>query len=235
EVTLEILGADGALVRRFSSASRGAGRPGAPDMATGSFGGGSEARLEKGAGMHRFIWDLRYPGAWDPDRGAPEGRGPMAVPGSYQARLTAGGRSTTQTFRVYIDPRVAEDGVTQEQLQEQLAFNLEVRDALSLARKAAVRVDSLLAGIDQAAAEAGDAAAAPQELDRLRAALVTHAVRYSQPMLIDQLEYLLDMTTRADQQPGRDAYARYDQLRGELAAIEEALDRIERSDAAARR
>ncbi|HEY5657425.1 MAG TPA: hypothetical protein VIY27_06515, partial [Myxococcota bacterium] len=60
-------------------------------------------------------------------------------------------------------------------------------------------------------------------------------VRYSQPMLIDQLEYLLDMTTRADQQPGRDAYARYDQLRGELAALEEALDRIERSDAAARR
>jgi hypothetical protein len=52
-------------------------------------------------------------------------------------------------------------------------------------------------------------------------------------MVIDQLEYLFEMTTRADQQPGRDAYARYEQLRGELAEIEQALERIERSDVAA--
>jgi hypothetical protein len=155
----------------------------------------------------------------------------MVVPGTYQARLTVDGTSTTQSFRVYIDPRVAEDGVTQEHLQEQLALNLTVRDALSQARRAAVRVDSLIAGIDQAGGEA--AGAAREELATLRAALVTHHVRYSQPMLIDQLEYLLEMTTEADQQPGRDAYARYEQLRGELDEIEQVLERIKRSDVAA--
>ncbi len=233
DIALEIMDADGQVIRRFTSAGRSAGRPGGPDMATGFFRGGSPARLEKSAGMHRFIWDLRYPGAWDPNRGAPEGGGPMAVPGTYQARLTVGGRSTTQTFRVYVDPRVAEDGVTQEDLEAQLAFNLQARDALSLARKAAVRVDSLIAGIDQAGGQATDAAAAREELAALRATLVTHWVRYSQPMLIDQLEYLSGMTTRADQLPGRDAYARYEQLRAELAEIEQTLERIERSDVAA--
>jgi hypothetical protein len=157
----------------------------------------------------------------------------MVVPGTYQARLTVDGTSTTQSFRVYIDPRVAEDGVTQEHLQEQLALNLEVRDALSQARKAAVRVDSLIAGIDRAGGQGTDIGAAREELGTLQAALVTHHVRYSQPMLIDQLEYLLNMTTEADQQPGRDAHARYEQLRGELAEIEQALERIERSEVAA--
>ncbi len=233
EVTLEILDADGDMVRRFTSAGQRPSPQEAPGMGASFFGIAPTPRLETGAGMHRFIWDLRYPGAWDPDRGAPGGRGPMAVPGTYQARLTVDGASTTQSFRVYIDPRVAEDGVTHEHLQEQLAFNLKVRDALSLARKAAVRVDSLLAGIDRAGGEATDIAAVQEELATLRATLVTHSVRYSQPMLIDQLEYLLGMTARADQQPGRDAHARYEQLHQELAEVEEALQRIERSDVAA--
>jgi photosystem II stability/assembly factor-like uncharacterized protein len=231
DISLEILDADGELVRRIGSAGPSGGRTAGPSMATGFFGSGPPPRIEKGAGMHRFIWDLRYPGAWDPERGAPGGRAPMVVPGTYQARLTVDGTSTTQSFRVYIDPRVAEDGVTQEHLQEQLALNLTVRDALSQARRAAVRVDSLIAGIDQAGGEA--AGAAREELATLRAALVTHHVRYSQPMLIDQLEYLLEMTTEADQQPGRDAYARYEQLRGELDEIEQVLERIKRSDVAA--
>ena len=232
DITLEILGADGVLVRRFTSAGARGGRQPGPSMAMGFFGDGPPPRLEKGAGMHRFIWDLRYPGAWDPDRGAPGGRGPMVVPGTYQARLTVDGASLTQSFRVYIDPRVAEDGVTQEHLQEQLALNLKVREAWSLARKAAVRVDSLLAGMARAGGQGTDVGAAREELAALRAALVTHEVRYSQPMLIDQLEYLFGMTTRADQQPGRDAYTRYEQLRGELAEIQQALQRIERSDVA---
>ncbi len=233
DISLEILDADGELVRRIVSAGPGGGRMAGPSMATDFFGEGPPPQLEKGAGMHRFIWDLRYPGAWDPDRGAPGGRGPMVVPGTYQARLTVEGASTTQSFRVYIDPRVAEDGVTQGHLQEQLALNLKVRDAWSLARKAALRVDSLMAGMDPAGGQGTDIDAARAELATLRAALVTHEVRYSQPMLIDQLEYLFEMTTRADQQPGRDAYTRYEQLRAELAEIEQALERIERSDVAA--
>ncbi len=58
------------------------------------------------AGMHRFVWDLRYalPKAvrssfWGP-------AGPLAVPGNYIVKLTANGRSSTQPLTIKLDPRV---------------------------------------------------------------------------------------------------------------------------------
>jgi hypothetical protein len=61
-----------------------------------------------GAGMHRFLWDLRY--------GAPAGLrrqnrldaepGVRAPPGRYTVRLNAGGRSLEQPLVVSKDPRV---------------------------------------------------------------------------------------------------------------------------------
>ncbi|MBK9314422.1 MAG: hypothetical protein IPM55_09295 [Acidobacteria bacterium] len=71
--------------------------------------------------MNRFIWDLRYPGV----DGAFFG-GPIAAPGKYQARLSIGSRSQMRSFEVKMDPRVAADGVTVADLQEQLDFSLRV-------------------------------------------------------------------------------------------------------------
>ena len=39
------------------------------------------------------------------------------------------------------------------------------------------------------------------------------------PQLIDQMNYLYRMLGRADQQPGDDAMARMEQLRGELTEV----------------
>src|SRR5437762_1702216 len=58
------------------------------------------------AGMHRFIWDLRYAlpkgvrsSFWGPS-------GPLAVPGNYIVKLTANGKSSTQPLTIKLDPRV---------------------------------------------------------------------------------------------------------------------------------
>ena len=58
------------------------------------------------AGMHRFVWDLRYPipkgvrrSFWGP-------AGPLAVPGNYTVKLTANGKSSTQPLTIKPDPRV---------------------------------------------------------------------------------------------------------------------------------
>jgi len=61
------------------------------------------------AGLNRFEWDLRYPGAtafpcmimWN---ASPE-LGPKAPPGRYQVRLTANGVTETRPFEVRRDPR----------------------------------------------------------------------------------------------------------------------------------
>src|SRR5882762_728136 len=58
------------------------------------------------AGMHRFVWDLRYAlpkgmrrSFWGP-------AGPLAAPGNYTVKLTANGKSSTQPLTIKLDPRV---------------------------------------------------------------------------------------------------------------------------------
>ena len=91
EVSLEILDASGKSIRKFSST---AAVESAPTDEEDQGGGGRRGRgatvpLDAKSGMHRFTWDLRYPGPWQ-SASRPEGpNGPAAVPGKYQVRITA--------------------------------------------------------------------------------------------------------------------------------------------------
>jgi hypothetical protein len=156
--------------------------------------------------MHRFVWDLAWPGPWDAGRG--NGRnGPAAVPGTYTVRLTVGDWSATRPLVVRIDPRIAREGVTQADLEAQLAHNLRVRDMVT-------EVNRLVARVAEAKRTAtGDALA---RLNALEATLVTPPIRYSRPGLQAQIQYLYGLGTQADQRMGRDAAERYQTLRREL-------------------
>ena len=63
-------------------------------------------------------------------------------------------------------------------------------------------------------------------LAALEAQLVTSPVRYSTPMLRDQINYLYGLISGADQTVGRDALERYAELRKELDAHAAALRQI---------
>jgi photosystem II stability/assembly factor-like uncharacterized protein len=219
-VTLEIFDAGGKLVRRFQSEEAqadGKERPSPNRPRAGS------SELATTPGLHRLIWDLRYPGPWSASPGGRGDRGPMVAPGSYTLRLTVdtstSGKpwTSTTTLAVRADPRIAKAGVTQREMEEQLAHNLRVRDALSEARRAAARVTAALKRLDGATGRAADTLRALSVLDT---ALTTNSIRYSQPKLVDQLEYLYGMTTSADQRIGRDAVARLRELEGELKQIQ---------------
>ena len=72
--------------------------------------------LSAKAGMQRFVWNLRYP----PPEGFPrtfpisaifsdtpsQPEGPLASPGEYTVKLTAGGKQLTQKLTLKMDPRV---------------------------------------------------------------------------------------------------------------------------------
>ena len=164
--------------------------------------------------MNRFVWDLRYPGGpassgGDMEGGGFGGGGPMAAPGTYRARLTAGGVTKTESFVVKIDPRVAKDGVTVADLAEQTRFALKVRDALADARQLAGRVRQAL-----------DAKRDDQtKLQSLWDRLTTKSGPYEDQMFIDQLSNVNREINQADQKVGASAYERYAELMKEWAAL----------------
>jgi hypothetical protein len=222
-ITLEVVDASGAVIRRFSS--EGAGereqnpeQPGmrAPEMVTVG-----TPRLPNATGLNRFTWDLTLAPPIDPTRerggggggGGGRGTGPAIVPGSYTVRLAAGGKTMTQPLTVLIDPREAKDGVTIADLREQFQHNMRVRDMVSEVNQLVANVESARQRLKNAGGAAADTLL---RLDALREKLVTPAIRYSKPELQAHIQYLYSMTTQADQKIGRDAIDRYRVLRTEL-------------------
>ncbi len=209
-LTLDILDAKGTVVRSFSASDAEA----APAARGGRFGGVA-SRLTKNAGMNRFIWDLTTNGPWTAGVGAGGGRsggGPAVVPGRYTARLTAG-TAQTQPFTVRVDPRSAADGITVADLQAQYDHNIKVLELVSEVNKLVAALEEQRTRLAKAAGVAVDTA---RSVNEIRATVVMPAVRYSKPELQSHIQYLYGMTNQADQRIGRDATARYVQLRKEL-------------------
>jgi photosystem II stability/assembly factor-like uncharacterized protein len=210
DVKLEILDAAGAVVRSYSNATPAAG----PTGRGGRRGGGLPSALPTKTGMNRFVWDLRYAGGppssgGDMEGGGFGGVGPMVAPGSYKARLTAGGVTKTETLVVKIDPRVAKDGITALDLAEQTKFGLKVRDALAEARQLVTRIRQASDG------KRGDQA----KLAAVLARLVTKSGPYEDQMFIDQMSNVGREIGQADQKVGASAYERFTQLTKEWASI----------------
>jgi photosystem II stability/assembly factor-like uncharacterized protein len=99
-------------------------------------------RVEKYAGVHRFIWDLRYPPAVNLPFGTLSAywgggvEGPIVVPGTYQVKLEVDGQTHLEEFEVRKDPRVP---ATQEDLEAQFDLLMKIRNKLDEAHKTVLR------------------------------------------------------------------------------------------------
>jgi hypothetical protein len=115
DLALEIVDATGAVVRRYERGVNPNPDPRAlghwPDLWIASW-----PELKAEPGLHRFVWDLRYPRplvtnyafpiSAIPGRTVPEPLGPFVRPGTYTVRLLVNGDTLTQPVRVRMDPRV---------------------------------------------------------------------------------------------------------------------------------
>ncbi len=128
EIKIEILDAGGSVIRSYSSKrNEPLDEPLDPDDKK------PEKQIKVEDGLNRFVWDLHYEEAhrvpgyylWEYGDGA---RGPLAVPGKYQVRLTANGKSETEAFELKIDPRVT---VSQADLEKQFKLEMDVREQLN--------------------------------------------------------------------------------------------------------
>ena len=94
--------------------------------------------------MNRFVWDMRYAGAKDfPNMilWAGSTRGPLAPPGTYQVRLTASGETRTQSFTISRNPAI--QGLTDADLVEQFTLARQIRDKVTQANEAVIRIRSV--------------------------------------------------------------------------------------------
>jgi photosystem II stability/assembly factor-like uncharacterized protein len=160
EVTLEFLDGQGHLVHKFSSRPDESAEPSSPGDDEDRFFARGPQSLPAKSGLNRFAWDLRYPDAsrfkglvlWG---GGLDG--PSVVPGTYRVRLTAAGRSQTQTLEVRKDPRLS---TTLADYQKRFDLHLEIRDKLTETHDAIVRLrdvrDQIKAVADRASGVAKD-------------------------------------------------------------------------------
>ncbi len=145
-VVLEVLDASGKVVRRIEGSAAIERRvKEANDLAEQGTGWRQPAPPPRKAGVNRYVWDLRYPGATVFDGlivwSARPDRGPLAVPGDYRVRVTALGQSATVPYPVRIDPRL--EGVSVADLQAQFDLAVRIRDRTSDAHEAVLRIRDL--------------------------------------------------------------------------------------------
>ncbi len=93
--------------------------------------GPKPVKLTHYAGLNSFVWDMRYPNAvaiphsplW-----AGSVRGPRALPGNYQVRLTVDGKSETRPLLIEPDPRRT---ATEEALRAQFDLHQQINAELT--------------------------------------------------------------------------------------------------------
>jgi photosystem II stability/assembly factor-like uncharacterized protein len=182
-VTLEILDSAGTLVRRYRSDD--ALEPTAEELARGLIPPHwikPAAVLPATAGMHRWVWDLRYPAPRATTRGYPISavphatppipEGPLALPGEYRVRLTVDGRRLEAPLTLRQDPRVQLPAAA---LEEQLRLALQLARLLDESSGAVLTAKSLQAQLKERAPGGAAAPAINDYQRRLDALLGTAA------------------------------------------------------------
>lgn len=142
KVVVDVLDAKGQVIRTFTGVPEDDKRqPGEGDFD----GPAGPAPPPRKAGLNRFRWDLRYPGAttfegmilWS----ARADLGPVAPPGDYQIRVTANGASETQPYKIVKDPRLTL--FSDADLHKQFELSIQVRDRTSEANEAVILIRDL--------------------------------------------------------------------------------------------
>jgi photosystem II stability/assembly factor-like uncharacterized protein len=152
-VVVEILDADGALIRKFI------GDKPVEKTAEGNWWSRGESKPTTAAGLNSFSWNLRYPGATIFDGmimwGARPQNGPKAPLGDYQVRLTAGNYTATKKFKVTINPNLKD--ISEVDLKETFDLAIKIRDRESAANQAVIDIRKVRTRLNDALKANADA------------------------------------------------------------------------------
>jgi hypothetical protein len=221
-VTLEIVDAAGKVVRRYASDDKPEQtREEMEKQLIPMYWLRMPSVLPATAGMHRWVWDLRYatptatryeyPISAVPRATPRTPQGPLALPGTYTVRLKANGKTLTAPLTVKMDPRVTASRAELENL---------------------FRVESQLAGlVNDSARAALEAHSAREQIEKLtkNASADTKESLESQGKALDALLKGKEKSSGGEAEPGLDDVA------GEAAGLYAQVGQADAAPTAAQR
>jgi len=231
EITLEISDHSGKVIRKYSSKEKKEEEEKLRDEPEEE-----EAKalkvLPAEAGLNRFVWDLRLE---PPTRVAGaaftdyEPKGPWALPGTYQAKLTVAGKSLTQPIELKLDPRVK---TPQADLEKQHALAVKIRDRVNEAHSTINKIRDLRAQIKALKKRLGEGAehkaivAAADQFDKAMTAVEEELIQVKNKASEDSLNFPVKLNDRfvqlagvvssADAAPPQQFYELFDVLSKQL-------------------
>jgi hypothetical protein len=161
-LTLEVLDAQGHLVRRFSNTDKA-------DITEEElrkqliplYWVREPRKLSTDAGMHRWVWDLHYPAPASSRHDYPISAiphdtprvplGATALPGTYTVRLTVDGKTSTAPLTIKMDPRVK---ISAAGLQKKFQAETRMAAAMTETAQALLQGNSIRAQLDKVSAQA---------------------------------------------------------------------------------
>ena len=211
------------------------------------FGGGGSQEPGLSAGSNRFRWNMRLEGWTDFDGRifwAAGNQGPSVLPGEYRVRLTVDGESMTQNFEIKMNPRAVADGVTASDLEERFNFAIRIRDRVSDANEAVLRMRSIKAQINDRIQENENAQlaqlgeAVSDRLSEVEGEVYQVQNRSNQdPLnypikLNNKIAALQNLVEGAETRPTEQSYAVFENLSGQLEGEIEQMNLVIQQDLA---
>ncbi|RPJ84686.1 MAG: hypothetical protein EHM13_03435 [Acidobacteria bacterium] len=210
----------------------------------------AEPRPGGKAGMNRFTWDMRHRGPsgfpgmilW-----AASLRGPVALPGSYQVKLTANSQTKTEMFRIVRHPLIT--NVSDEDLRARFQMASAITSKVTQANEAVVGIRGLKGQIEERLGKVADQKAAAKivaagkqlagKLTEVEGEIYQYRNQSSQdPLnypikLNNKLAALLGVVESAEAPPTESARQAFRELSGRLDAELARLEALAQKDLAA--
>ena len=238
-VTLAILDSHGKVVRRYSSTDQ-------PPRSAQELK--SElipaywlkpfTALSAAAGMHRWVWDLRYPPPTSsqheypisavPHRTPRYPLGPLVLPGKYTVQLTANGKTLSAPLTIKMDPRVK---TSPSALKQNFELNMRLAAVVTQSSEAVLRARS----VREQLADRMQAAKASlhndlTQLDQKIVAVLNGSGTSSSPSLSSENGDAIDLykiTNASDGSPTAAQLATADRIQQHLAPVLKQWQQIE--------
>jgi hypothetical protein len=252
-ITIEILDGTGSVVNTITGGQAGRAAAAGAGQAGGQ-GRGGQGRGGRGGGggfapttpgLNSVTWNQRYPDAasfpgmilWGGSV-----TGPSAPPGAYQVRMTVDGQTQTQPLVVKRHPLYS---ATDADLEEQFRLAIRIRDKVSEANNAVIRIRSIKSQAADRLAKYQDAKlkAAGDSLSRNLSAVEEEIYQVRNQSGQDPLNFpiklnnrlasLLSMVNRGDGKPIGNAEPVFNDLAAELKVQTDRLQQVLARDLAA--
>jgi hypothetical protein len=166
---------------------------------------------------------------------APVYTGPVAVPGNYQVRMTAGGKSVTAPFEIKIDPRA--NDVSLADMEEKFKLSIQIRDEVTKANDAVIKIrvikEKLKSELSTAKPKRSneinkfiqEISAIEENLYQVRNQSAQDPLNF--PIkLNNKLAALMRVVESGDYKPTAGSYKVFEELKAELATALNHLDKL---------